>query len=284
MNMAELIIYLLIFISISGFALVGVDMFSKGWVSYENKYVKDAEQSLDSMYLTMPPQIIFYLSLSSGVLFGLISFIITDKLFLSMPIALCALAIPQVILKMLKAKRKRDFGFQLIEALDAMGNAMRAGLSLAQSFEMINREMPNPISQEFRLVNHEMRFGARMEDALLNLQKRMPNQDLALITTAILIAQEVGGNLSEVFSNISATVRKRHAMEDKIKALTGQGKLQGIILCLLPFAIGGFLTVFYPDMMRPMFESVLGWVLIGLICVLISLGGFFISKIVSIDV
>lgn len=284
MNTEEILIYVLIFISVVGFVWVGVGLFGKGWASYEDKYVQGAEQSLDAMYLTMPPQVVLYLSIACSGFFGLIMFAITHEIFAALPAAFFAMALPQVLLRLLKKKRQRDFGFQLVEALDAMGNAMKAGLSFPQSLEMIHREMPNPISQEFRLVTHEMRFGARVEDALQNLSKRMPNPDLDLITTAILIAQEVGGNLSEVFGNISMTVRQRHAMEDKIRALTGQGKMQGVILCLLPFFIGGFLAAFYPDMMRPMFESAIGLALIGLIFVLISFGGFFINKIVSIDV
>lgn len=284
MNSEEVVIYALMFLAVVGFVWVGVELFSKGWSSYESKSVAGAEQSLDAIYLTMPPQVVFYLSLVCSAFLGLIMFVLTGEIFAAMPIALFALAIPQVLLRILKSKRQRDFGFQLVEALDAMGNAMRAGLSFPQALEMIHREMPNPISQEFRLVTHEMRFGARVEDALANLGKRMPNPDLDLITTAILIAQEVGGNLSEVFGNISNTVRQRHAMEDKIKALTSQGKMQGVILCLLPFAIGGFLAAFYPDMMRPMFESPVGWFLIGIMFVLILFGGFFIKKIVSIDV
>jgi tight adherence protein B len=87
-----------------------------------------------------------------------------------------------------------------------------------------------------------------------------------------------------VFDNIAHTIRERHRIEGKIKALTAQGRLQGAIVSALPILIWAFLNAMQPELMRPMYQHTLGWVLLGLIVVLLSVGIAWIRKIVTIKV
>ena len=184
----------------------------------------------------------------------------------------------------LKNARDKAFGLQLVDALVNMGNSLKAGFSLNQALELVQREMENPMSQEIRLVTQEIRLGVSVENALQHLLERMPSQDLDLVVTAITISREIGGNLTEVFDNIADTVRERHRIGGKIDALTAQGKLQGIIISLLPIGVGVALNLINPKKMEPMFNTFLGWLMIVGILGLEALGMFVIFKIVSIEV
>lgn len=99
-----------------------------------------------------------------------------------------------------------------------------------------------------------------------------------------MISREVGGNLTEVFDNIAQTIRDRHIIEGKIRALTAQGKLQGIIMSLLPIGVGFAIHLVNPDLLQPLYQTPVGWFLMALIAVLILAGFFWIRRIVSIDV
>ena len=266
------------------FLLVGFQLFSSGWQSYEERYVQGAGRTLDAMYLTMPLQHLVYLSFASSAVIGLFSGFIFGSVAWGTILAIVGFALPTAAVRMLKKRRDARFRTQLVDALMNVSNSLRAGFSLHQAFEMIQREMPNPISQEFRLVNQQLRFGLSMEETLNNLHGRMPSDDLDLVATAITISRDVGGNLTEVFDNIADTIRSRHRLHGKIKALTAQGKWQAGLICSLPPVLGIAINAINPALMQPVYHTIYGWGLIALIVVLQLLGIFTIMKIVNIDV
>jgi len=266
------------------FLLVGFQLFSSGWQSYEEKYVQGAGRTLDAMYLTMPLQHLVYMSFASSAVIGILSGFIFGSIAWGTILAVVGFALPTIAVRLLKKRRDARFRTQLVDALMNVSNSLRAGFSLHQAFEMIQREMPNPISQEFRLVNQQLRFGLSMEETLNNLHGRMPSEDLDLVATAITISRDVGGNLTEVFDNIADTIRSRHRLYGKIKALTAQGKWQAGLICSLPPLLGIAINAVNPALMEPVYNTIYGWGMIALIVVLQLLGIFTIMKIVDIDV
>ena len=279
-----LLAVLAVFGAVSLFAWFGFQLFGRGWQSYEEKYVRGAERSLDAMYLTMPRQHILYLSLTSMVLVLVAAALAFGNLLLGLLLGLMAFPLPGIVVWWLKRRRDRLFQVQLVDALIGMGNALRAGFSLPLAFELLAREMPNPMGQEMRLVVQEMRVGVTMEDALRHLHERMPSEDLDLLITSILVSREVGGNLTEIFDNIADTIRERHRIQGKIAALTAQGKLQGFVVALLPVGIAVFLNLFNPELMRPMFQTWLGGAMIAAVVALELTGIYWIYRITRIDV
>lgn len=283
MSSSELLILILFFGGVSFFAFSGIELFSKGWSSYENKFTQGAESTLDAIYLTIPPQHITYLSLACFFIISLTVFLFSGSWPAALILGAIALSIPMLVLNALKNRRNRIFGAQLVDGLNNMGNALKAGLSLVQAIDRIHQEMDGPISQEFRLLSHELHFGENMNIALENLEKRMPNQDLSLMVTAINISSEVGGNLSDVFENISETIRDRQVLEQKVKSLTAQGKMQGVVMCLIPIGLGTVLTIFYPNMMSPLYETQIGWVVINICTLMLTAGWFSINKLTKVE-
>jgi tight adherence protein B len=265
------------------FGYIGYQLFSKGWVGYEEKYIKGSQQTMESMFLTIPIQQLIYLSVLCFLVMTLIVGFLTGNFWVGAAVGTVAFAIPKILLILLKKRRDALFSIQLIDALISASNSLRAGLTLQQAFELIQNEMDKPVSQEFRLLNQQLRLGVSLEDAFQDMLKRMPGQDLELVVTATTIALDIGGNLPEVFSNIAETIRQRNVIEGKIKALTAQGKVQAIVICLLPLFIGIALNFVAPDMMKPILETPIGWCILGMIVVLELIGALVIKKIVTID-
>jgi tight adherence protein B len=257
---------------------------SKGLQSYEERYVQGATRTLDAMYLTMSSQQVIYLSILSSVVVFILLSVTSGSFVLGAALGIAAFAAPSVVIRVLKRRRDRKFGVQLVDALIALGNSLRAGHSLPTALELIAREMDNPMGQEMRLVVQEMRVGVPMEEALAHLLVRMPSDDLDILISSILISREVGGNLAEVFDNIADTIRDRHRIQGKINSLTAQGKLQGAIICLLPVLIGVALNAWDPDLMRPMFTHWAGIVMLLAMVTMEAIGAYMIYRIVSIKV
>jgi len=194
------------------------------------------------------------------------------------------LVLPRLVLKNMAGKRKQAINQALPDALAQIAGAMRAGSTFTTAMQSVVNEQKGPLGQEFGLMLREQRLGARLEDALDNLGERVQSEELDLVISATTISQEVGGNLGEILQSLSETIRRKMEMEGKIKALTAQGILQGIVVTLLPFLILGVLMITEPAAMSPIFSTLLGWIFLAIIIVMEIIGGLMIKKIVSIDI
>ena len=165
-----------------------------------------------------------------------------------------------------------------------MSNALKAGFSLQQAIELVVKEGQNPISQEFGMYLHQMRVGLPMEEALASLQKRVGSDDLALMVAAFETARQTGGNLTEVFEKIAHTIRERLRIELRIKTLTAQGRLQGVIVGAMPLLLGVAMFFLDPVMMMAFLHSGVGLAMLAAVIILELLGALLIRKIIKIDV
>ena len=165
-----------------------------------------------------------------------------------------------------------------------MAGSLRAGASLQNSIELVVEETPAPLAQEFSLLLREQRLGLALEDSLRGMAQRLKTEDIDLFVSALSIAREVGGNLSETLDRLASSLRAKAVMEGKIRSLTSQGKLQGLIVGMLPIFLAGILYVMDPAAMMPLFTTLYGWGVMAVIAVMLFLGGLFIKKIVTIDV
>ncbi len=183
-----------------------------------------------------------------------------------------------------KAKRLKLFGTQLGDALTLFSNSLRAGFSFLQAVNSVAREMPDPIAKEFTIMMKEMSLGLSVEKSLSNLLIRVPLDDLELLVLAILIQKEIGGNLAEIIDTIATTIRERITIQLEVKALTAQGKMSGIVIGLLPIALGVGIYAINPPYMSILFTEPIGQMLIGAGILNMIIGIFLISKIVKIEV
>ena len=184
----------------------------------------------------------------------------------------------------LDGKRRAAFNQQLPEALATMTNALRAGLSVSQAFDSVIEQGENPMSEEFAILQQQLKIGMSFEEALESLSQRVGSDDLTLVTTAILISRKTGGNVTEIFDKISETIRGRMKIGRKVKSLTAQGRLQGIVVSVMPIFLGVAMMILKPKLMIPFLTSPAGALSVALMLVLIVLGWLMIRKIIRIDV
>lgn len=199
-------------------------------------------------------------------------------------LAVLAALAPSVYVRWRQSQRSKQVEQQLPEVLAAIANSLKAGCSFFQAVELIARESEPPLAEEFALVNKEMSLGADTEFALENLVKRVVSDDLELVVTAVLIQRQVGGNLSEILDSIAGTIRERIRIKGEISTLTAQGRISGLVISALPFALTIFIYLLNPDYIRPLFSEPLGRAML-----IVGLGGqaaaaFLIRRIVNIRV
>ena len=183
-----------------------------------------------------------------------------------------------------RKQRMAKFAAQLAEALELVARALRAGHSLAAGFQLVGHEMSDPIAGEFNRVFEEQNLGIPFEEALENLTERVPNLDLKFFVTAVVLQRQTGGDLAEILDKIGYLIRERFKIWGQVQALTGEGRISGVVLLGLPPAL--FLVVYRmnPDYLMLLFTDELGKkMLIGGILMQLF-GALAIRKIVNIRV
>ncbi len=195
--------------------------------------------------------------------------------------------LPRMYVNRQRQKRLQAFNDQLPDMLSLMVNGLRAGFSPAQAMEAISREMPSPISEEFRRVVQEMQLGISMPQALENMLRRIPSDDLDLIITAINVQREVGGNLAEILDTIAYTIRERIRIKGEIRVLTAQVMYSGRFLALLPFILSSVLWFANRDYLMSVFAPetrICGIAIVITVIFLVGLGYFIMTRIADIEV
>lgn len=181
-------------------------------------------------------------------------------------------------------KRLAAIDDQLVDTLQMMANALKAGLSLQQALELVVREMKPPVSDEFGRVVKEIHLGRLTDDALRHLAERVPLEDVQLSVDSILTLRETGANLSETFQTISKTIIERKKVEGRIKAMTAQGMAQGVLICMFPPAMLLLFSMIDANFVRPFFETPIGIGLLILVFLLDGMGLWMMFKLVKVDV
>lgn len=192
--------------------------------------------------------------------------------------------VPEIWLKRKQRKRIKAFNEGLPGMITSIIGSLRAGFSFVQSLQMVSQESYSPIKEEVEHIIKSMQYGTSLEDSLLEWQKRMPSDDLGLLVDAILIQRQVGGNLAYLLDKIVETTRERTKIENQIKTLTAQGRLSGIVISLLPVALGFIIYLMNPEYITTLFVNPIGQLMLGAALVGGIIGFFLIRKITTIEV
>ena len=281
-------------LAFAGLTFVFLRAFTSGAQAYAGAYSERTARQFEDVFLFIPPQRIAEIGwAAAGTLFILIAAVFFDPhrpaatavgLALGTVGAVAGFTLPGTVVRILKERRRQRFNVQLVESLVHMSNALKAGFSINQSFETIVENGENPIAQEFHLFLQETRVGVAFNEALQNLDQRVGSEDLTLVVTAIDIARRTGGNLTEIFDKISYTIRERMRIESRVRTLTAQGRLQGLVVGSMPVVLGVAMTMLRPAMMIPFLTSSTGMIAVAGVLVLLTCGALMIRKIIRIDV
>jgi tight adherence protein B len=219
-----------------------------------------------------------------SVVVGVVGWALTRNLIVGLAVFAFMLLVLFVVLQQVGEREKRKFEQQLPDTLILLSTSLRAGLSLLQAVEAVVSEAPQPTGREFGRVIAETRLGRPIVESLHGITERMRSDDWNWAVMAIEIQREVGGNLAEVLQTVADTMLQRNRLRAEIRALTAEGRISAVVVGVLPFALALFLYVSSPDYLSPLFEDFRGWTAIGVGLLLMALGGFWLKKIVDIEV
>jgi tight adherence protein B len=264
--------------------LLAVRAGARFWDRYRENFVDQARLNLADMFLFMDTTQLFLFNGALLLLLPLLVWFATGSLVIALLLAVLLAFLPRKVYAWMKQRRINKIQEQLPDALQMLSGSLRAGVGFGPAMEVLVHDGQPPLAQELALVLREQHLGVRTEEALEHFSDRIPIIDVKLFVSAVNISRAVGGNLAETLATLAETLRRRLIMENKVKALTSQGRLQGIVMAMLPVFLIGYLTFMYSSTMQPMFHTWHGWLVIAICVVMEYLGYRMCRKIMTIDV
>jgi tight adherence protein B len=189
--------------------------------------------------------------------------------------------IPLVVIYMRRHIRRRALCRQLPEAFEMMSRAVGAGQTVPAALKIIAEDFEPPISEEFSLCYEQQNLGISRETALRMLAERTGIMELQIFVVALLVQARFGGDLAELLSNLAGMIRKRFKLADRVRALTGEGRMQAMVLMVLPIAAFAALMVISPQYIETLLAR--PWILATTIAVQ-AVGIIWIQRIVRFEV
>lgn len=288
------------FLLLIGIVAIGGALFSFIYFNYQKieasvmqsmaDYAAELYDYLDRMFKRKTMNECYVLIIVPTAFFVLVGFISGLSINVQMGFALAfvfgflGFRLPRLFVRAMFQRRVALFDRQLVDALNMMANAIKSGLSFMQVVKVIEQEMPKPCSEEFGMVLKENRVGVNLNDALMNMVKRMPSDDLFMIINSVVTLSQQGGDLSEAFETIAETIRERQRVSDKIRTLAQAGLTQAFILSSLPFLMIGIQFIIQPSYVRLLFVTPLGWAFLAAMLTFIGVGVIWMKKILTIDI
>lgn len=275
-------------------ALIFVEFISAFSARYRERFIQEASVEMDDVLLNMPPSKILDISFAISALCAAVAVMavafFVENMTLTKGVVAALLAGgasfpgPRLLLRHLRKQRLTKFNEQLEDALLSISGSLKAGFSINQALEVVANENRKPLSSEFSLLMHESHLGVSLDDALDKMAARLNCPDFELVAIAIVTARQTGGELTSILERLASVIRERVRITGRIRALTAQGRMQAVIIGLMPWAL--FIAMMYiaTDMMTNFFSSLPGILCIILVIVLDLAGFLLIRKITSIDI
>jgi len=234
----------------------------KKWDEIQKEKAEKTSSQFGEMFIFLKKETLAILYVVIPLVLGILGFLLTRKLLVSLAGVAVGIASPFVMVRFMNSRRKSKFSSQLGDGLMIMSSCLKGGLTLVQSFEVLAEEMDPPIGQEVSLLVREIKVGVSLEEALVRLDKRMVSEEMSLITSAILVARETGGDLTKVFSRLIETIRDRMKLKEMIETLTLQARLQAVVISLLGPIFAMVVLKINPNHFEIMWQNEIGKLLL----------------------
>ncbi|MGE5502276.1 MAG: type II secretion system F family protein [Ignavibacteriales bacterium] len=180
-----------------------------------------------------------------------------------------------------RTKRLKQLENQLPLALDIIIRALKAGHPVISAVGLVTEEMGDPIGSEFGLIVDETTYGAEFREALQSFARRTGSDDAHFFAVSIGIQSDTGGNLAEILANLSNVMRARQTLAKRIKSLSSEGRMSGLILSVLPVFLIGVIGMMQPVFYTSKFGDPIFWPTVGAIMALYLVGLVMMHRITN---
>ncbi|GAB2710594.1 type II secretion system F family protein [Arthrobacter bambusae] len=211
---------------------------------------------------------------------GAIGFLLGGLVF---TVLMCLIAVIGLVafLGALTARRSAKFDEQVPDALQMLSGGMRAGHSLLRAVDATAQESEAPMTEEMSRIVNETRIGRDLGESLSDVAMRTRSEDFSWIAQAIEIHREVGGDLAEVLDHVGETIRDRNQIRRQVRALSAEGRMSALVLLALPVVMFIALLFINPSYAHTFTSTVPGYLMLAAAAVMLSVGAWWLSRLIK---
>ena len=248
----------------------------------KKKKAKSLEMRLVQADWSVKPEKFLIISAILAGLAGVPAFVLGMNPFLCLGLAfVVGFGLPRFFLNSAITRRQKKFTAHFADAMDIIVRGVRTGLPLNDCLKIIAHESPDPLGAEFRRVVEGESVGIPIEVCLEQLYERMPISEVNFFATVLNIQKSTGGNLGESLANLSAVLRGRKILREKIKALSAEAKMSAMIIAALPIVVMLLVTMMSPDYMNELYFTSTGQRNMMIGAVMMFMGTFMMRKMIN---
>jgi tight adherence protein B len=292
--MNQIMVEVLVFAAVAWCVWVVVPLLAAmGLERLAGKYVISEGASFDPLYRFTTPERLAQTCWGVGMLAGGVVVTLLLSVGVENPVwfvlagilgGTLAFQAPRLVIKSRIRRRNELFHRRLVDVTLGLSNGLRAGAALPQAIEAVTRDIGGPVGEEFSVLLQEYRYGSvELRECLERLGKRMPGEDLQLLITAVKLTIQSGGSLAEVLEKITNTIRQRVEFQERLRTLTAQGRFEALAMGGAPMVAFGILYLVDPGLMKPLVTTQTGWMALGAVAVMETIGSLWIRRIVNIE-
>ncbi len=186
--------------------------------------------------LKTTPFRVLQIALTAAIIGAVLGTTMTGLWLIGLVCAVIGLVSPFAYVYAARARRVYALCMQLPETFDLMSRAIKAGQTMSGAMQLASDQLKPPIATELAICCDQQNLGLPYDVALQELARRTGVMELQMFVVALLVHRNTGGNLADILQSLSEVIRKRTRLRGKVKAATGEGRLQAVVLSVLPLA------------------------------------------------
>jgi tight adherence protein B len=231
--------------------------------------------------IELTPAVFWIMSAVAGAVLAVAGLLIQGPIGAAMGFFIGLFGLPRWFLHVLVGGRQKKFSNQLADAIDVIVRGVKSGLPLNQCLRIIAAESPEPLRSEFQALCDSQAMGVPLDQGMQRLYEHMPLPEVNFFSIVLVIQQKTGGNLSESLGNLSAVLRARKLMKEKVKALSSEAKASAMIIGALPIVVMAMVYFTRPEYISILWTDPMGHLVLLGATVMMSTGIFIMHRMVN---
>ena len=142
--------------------------------------------------------------------------------------------LPIMIAVSLRSKRQKKILEQLPATLEELARAAQGGRNLVGSLQAVAADTPTPLGDELRLAVRRCDMGIDPGTAVNDLPDRTGVPAMTMLSSAINVHQDTGGNLVQLLERLATATRDRLHYASRLRAATIASRYGAIMMLIIP--------------------------------------------------
>jgi len=143
----------------------------------------------------------------------------------------------------LRSLKLEKLSNQFPETLDMIARNARVGVTLEESFQHIQSELPKPISSLFSEISSNLSIGIPLVESLEKIVVKLDLKEIRYLSAILSVQRRSGGKYAEIIGKLSQNIRDQHEQKKRINAVTAEARTAAKVVAIIA-GVAAFSMIF----------------------------------------